>query len=212
MTDNKSPYQKRENSAAAEVVWHKQLVSPARRAEIKNQKAACIWITGLSGSGKSTIANLLEHKLNADGYHTMLLDGDNVRHGLCKDLKMSDDDRTENIRRVAEVAKLMTDAGLIVITAFISPFRDDRKIARELFESGRFVEVFVNTPLEVCKERDPKGLYKKAIAGEIKDFTGISSPYEKPDNPEITLDCASKPAKETTEILYKLLKCTHIAL
>ncbi|KZX88682.1 adenylyl-sulfate kinase, partial [Alcanivorax sp. HI0013] len=160
------------------------------RAAQKQQKPVCIWLTGLSGAGKSTIANALEVALTEQGKHTYLLDGDNVRHGLNKNLGMSDDDRAENIRRVSEVAKLMVDAGLIVVTAFISPFRADRDAARALFEDGEFVEIFVHAPLEECEKRDPKGLYKKARAGEIKEFTGIDSPYEAPEKPEMVINTA----------------------
>ena len=182
------PYQHRDNDSPAEVVWHESGVSKADRAKIKQQAPRCIWFTGLSGSGKSTLANALEVALNQKGLHTYLLDGDNVRHGLNNNLGMSEADRTENIRRVSEVAKLMVDAGLIVVTAFISPFRADRDAARALLEEGEFIEVFVDTPLEICEQRDPKGLYQKAREGVIKDFTGISSPYEAPQNPEIVVD------------------------
>ncbi|HEY4555469.1 MAG TPA: adenylyl-sulfate kinase, partial [Lysobacter sp.] len=154
----------------------------------------CVWFTGLSGSGKSTIANLVEKKLHALGLHTYLLDGDNVRHGLNKDLGFTDEDRVENIRRVAEVARLMTDAGLIVLVSFISPFRAERRMARELFGPGEFVEVFVDTPLEEAERRDVKGLYAKARAGRIPNFTGIDSPYEIPEAPELHLDTLAEPA------------------
>ena len=147
-----------------------------------------LWFTGLSGSGKSTIANLVEKRLHSEGRHTYLLDGDNVRHGLNRDLGFTDADRVENIRRVAEVAKLMVDAGLIVLVSFISPFRAERQMARELMADGEFVEVFVDTPLAEAERRDVKGLYKKARAGELKNFTGIDSPYEAPEHPEIRLD------------------------
>ncbi|MGF1706559.1 adenylyl-sulfate kinase [Enterovibrio baiacu] len=169
------------------VVWHKHAVDKQFRSEQKKQKPALLWFTGLSGSGKSTVAGALENKLAALGHHTYLLDGDNVRHGLCRDLGFSDQDRRENIRRVGEVAKLMSDAGLIVLSAFISPFREERQLVRELLPEGEFFEVYVDTPLEVCESRDPKGLYKKARAGEIKAFTGISSAYEAPEQPEIHL-------------------------
>ena len=188
MTD--TPYQQRENDAKAEVIWHQSNISKADRAKQKAQVPKCIWLTGLSGSGKSTLANALEVALTEQGKHTYLLDGDNVRHGLNKNLGMSDEDRTENIRRVSEVAKLMVDAGLVVVTAFISPFRADRDAARALFEDGEFVEVFVDAPLEKCEERDPKGLYKKARAGQIKEFTGIDSPYEAPDRAEVVINTA----------------------
>ncbi|MEO1903415.1 MAG: adenylyl-sulfate kinase [Alcanivorax sp.] len=188
MTD--TPYQQRENDSQAEVIWHQSNITKADRAKQKSQVPKCIWLTGLSGSGKSTLANALEVALTAQGKHTYLLDGDNVRHGLNKNLGMSDEDRTENIRRVSEVAKLMVDAGLVVVTAFISPFRADRDAARALFEDGEFVEVFVDAPLEKCEERDPKGLYKKARAGQIKEFTGIDSPYEAPDRAEVVINTA----------------------
>jgi len=170
------------------VVWHHHPVDQSVRAEQKDQRPVVIWFTGLSASGKSTLAGALEEILTAQGYHTYLLDGDNVRHGLCKDLGFSDANRTENIRRVGEVAKLMADAGLIVMTAFISPFRADRRIAREILPPGQFVEVFMDASLEVCKERDPKGLYIKAERGEVKQFTGIDSPYEIPPEPEVHVD------------------------
>ncbi|MCU5786730.1 adenylyl-sulfate kinase [Alloalcanivorax marinus] len=188
MTD--TPYQHRKNDSQAEVIWHQSNITKADRAKQKAQVPKCIWLTGLSGSGKSTLANALEVALTAQGKHTYLLDGDNVRHGLNKNLGMSDEDRTENIRRVSEVAKLMVDAGLVVVTAFISPFRADRDAARALFEDGEFVEVFVDAPLEKCEERDPKGLYKKARAGQIKEFTGIDSPYEAPDRAEVVINTA----------------------
>ena len=158
------------------------------RSSQKGQRAGVVWLTGLSGAGKSTIANHAEEKLVARGRHTYLLDGDNVRRGLNRDLGFTEQDRVENIRRVAEVARLMVDAGLIVLVAFISPFRDERSTARELFEPGEFVEVYVDTPIAVAEARDPKGLYKKARRGELKDFTGIDSPYEPPEAPEIHLD------------------------
>ena len=156
-------------------------------------------------SGKSTLANLLEKKLHEKQKHTYLLDGDNVRHGLCGDLGFSDKDRVENIRRISEVAKLFVDSGTIVLTAFISPFKADRDYCRSLLEGTEFVEVFVDTPLEVCEQRDPKGLYKKARSGEIKDFTGIDSTYEAPDSPEVHLTYQEEPAEQTAERLYTLL-------
>ena len=170
------------------IVWHSHPVDRNRRADQKNQQPLVIWFTGLSASGKSTLAGALEQILTHQGYHTYLLDGDNVRHGLNKDLGFSDEDRQENIRRVGEVAALMADAGLITLTAFISPFASDRQLARDILPPGRFVEVFVDTSLEECKKRDPKGLYVKAERGEIKQFTGIDSPYETPRNPEVRID------------------------
>ncbi|MDH6269628.1 bifunctional enzyme CysN/CysC [Rhizobium sp. SG_E_25_P2] len=172
---------------ASNVHWQATDVNKEARAEIKSQKPAAIWFTGYSGSGKSTIANTLEKLLHAQGKHTFMLDGDNIRHGLNRDLGFTDDDRVENIRRVSEVAKLMTDAGLIVIVSFISPFRSERQMARDLFATGEFIEVFIDTPLEECMRRDPKGLYKKAQSGEISNFTGITSDYEPPMNPEVHL-------------------------
>ncbi|MDG6777359.1 adenylyl-sulfate kinase [Thiomicrorhabdus sp. zzn3] len=167
------------------IVWHEHHVKKEDRAKLKQQAPCILWFTGLSGSGKSTVANAVESLLFKMGKHTFLLDGDNVRHGLNKGLSFSEEDRIENIRRVGEVAKLFTDSGLIVLTAFISPFLKDREMVRQMGESGEFIEVFIDTPLNVCEQRDPKGLYKKARAGEIKDFTGIDSPYEAPVNPEI---------------------------
>lgn len=173
---------------SSNVVWHTHKVTRAERATIKHQKPCLLWFTGLSGSGKSTIANALDVALHERGYHTFLLDGDNVRHGLNKDLGFSDEDRIENIRRVGEVSKLFADSGLIVLSAFISPFTSDRRMVRNLFPAGEFIEVFMDTPLATCEERDPKGLYQKARAGQIRDFTGIDSPYEVPERPEVRLD------------------------
>ena len=167
--------------------WQPLLVGRAERAALKRQRPAIIWLTGLSGAGKSTIANLIEQKLNASGHHTMLLDGDNVRHGLNRDLGFTEADRVENIRRVGEVAKLMTEAGIIVLCSFISPYRAERDMVRKLLADGDFIEVFVDTPIDVCVRRDPKGLYAKAKAGAIKNFTGIDAPYETPVAPEIHL-------------------------
>ncbi|WP_343232796.1 3'(2'),5'-bisphosphate nucleotidase CysQ [Modicisalibacter sp. R2A 31.J] len=182
------PREVRDHGSKADVTWNVTSVTPAMRAQLKGHAGKCIWFTGLSGSGKSTLANVLEVELNRRGYHTMLLDGDNIRHGLCKDLGMSEADRTENIRRVGEIAKLFADAGIVVITAFISPFRADRDAARQRFPAGDFVEVHVSTPLDVCEKRDPKGLYAKARQGRIKDFTGINSPYEPPEAAELVID------------------------
>jgi bifunctional enzyme CysN/CysC len=173
---------------ADNVHWQHETVNRETRLGIKQQQPLVIWLTGLSGSGKSTIANALELQLNMLGKHTMLLDGDNIRHGLNRDLGFTEADRIENIRRIGEVAKLMTDAGLIVITAFISPFRTERNLVRSLLPAGEFVEVFVDTPLSECERRDPKGLYQKARAGLIPNFTGVNSPYEAPEHPEIVID------------------------
>ncbi|MBN0987757.1 sulfate adenylyltransferase subunit CysN [Amphritea pacifica] len=176
------------------------------RAALKTQKPCVIWLTGLSGSGKSTIADLVEQKLLAAGHHTYLLDGDNVRHGLNKDLGFTDQDRVENIRRIAEVAKLMVDAGLIVLSSFISPFRAERKMARDMLEEGEFIEIYVNTPLEVAEDRDVKGLYKKARRGELKNFTGIDSPYEAPQQPELDLKTVEMTPEEAADKVIELLK------
>ncbi|MDN5370849.1 MAG: adenylylsulfate kinase [Shewanella sp.] len=176
---------------SSDVVWHPHQVSKTARAHAKGlNKSAVLWFTGLSGSGKSTIANALEQRLAQLGYHTYLLDGDNVRHGLNRDLGFSDADRVENIRRIGEVSKLFVDAGLLVLTAFISPFQSDRQLVRQLHDTGEFIEIFVDTPLAVCEQRDPKGLYLKARAGEIKHFTGIDSAYEVPLSAEIHLHTA----------------------
>ncbi|MCM2473255.1 sulfate adenylyltransferase subunit CysN [Rhizobium sp. CG5] len=173
---------------ADNVHWQALDINRKSRAELKHQRAGVVWFTGLSGSGKSSVANNLEKLLHAEGKHTYMLDGDNVRHGLNRDLGFTDVDRVENIRRVAEVAKLMADAGLIVLVSFISPFRSERRLARDLMEPGEFIEVFIDTPFEECARRDPKGLYKKALAGEINNFTGLDSPYEIPENPELHLE------------------------
>ena len=170
------------------VVWHQHKVMRAQRANQKAQRPCVIWLTGLSGAGKSTLANALEQRLLQRGYHSYLLDGDNIRHGLNQDLGFSRAERVENIRRVGEVAALFVDAGLIVITAFISPFRADRALARALAPEGEFIEVHVRAALATCEQRDPKGLYARARAGMIGDFTGIDSPYEAPERPELTLD------------------------
>jgi len=180
-------------------------LSKKERALIKGQTACVVWFTGLSGAGKSTIANELETLLHSQGFHTYLLDGDNVRHGLNKDLGFTEADRVENIRRVAEVARLMVDAGLIVITAFISPFREERDMARRLFSEEEFIEVFVDTPLEVAELRDPKGLYKKARAGQLKNFTGIDSPYEPPENPTIRLDTTSASPRALAQEVLRIV-------
>ena len=185
--------------------WQALDVDKSSRAALKGQKARVVWLTGLSGAGKSTIANLVEKRLHADGRHTYLLDGDNVRHGLNKDLGFTDEDRVENIRRVAEVSKLMVDAGLIVLVSFISPFRAERRMARELMGEGEFVEVYVSTPLEVAEQRDVKGLYKKARAGELKNFTGVDSPYEPPETPEIVIDTTRMTPTQAAEAIVAWL-------
>lgn len=184
---------------ASNIHTHAMDVAKADRAKIKGQKPAVLWFTGLSGAGKSTVANIVERKLAAAGHHTYSLDGDNVRHGLNRDLGFTDEDRVENIRRIGEVGKLFVEAGLLVTCSFISPFRSERRMVRELVDEGEFIEVFVDTPLEVCMQRDPKGLYKKAQAGEIKNFTGFDSPYEAPENPEIRIDTTSISAEEAAD-------------
>lgn len=190
---------------AENIHWQALDVNKQARSALKGQRACVLWFTGLSGAGKSTVANLVEKRLHALGRHTYTLDGDNVRHGLNKDLGFTDADRVENIRRVAEVSKLMVDAGLIVLVSFISPFRSERRLARELMDEGEFFEVFVDTPLHEAEKRDPKGLYKKARRGELKNFTGIDSPYEPPEHPEIHLRTALvSPEQAAEEILSKL--------
>ncbi|PBB35016.1 MAG: sulfate adenylyltransferase subunit CysN [Mesorhizobium sp.] len=196
---------------AENIHWQSLDVGKRGRSDLKNQRPAVFWFTGLSGSGKSTIANLFERKLFASGRHTYILDGDNVRHGLNRDLGFTDADRVENIRRVAEVAKLMADAGLIVIVSFISPFSAERRMARELMGEGEFVEVFVDTPFEECARRDPKGLYARALSGEIKNFTGVDSPYETPENPEIHLETLGRTPEEMAEALEHWLTERDVA-
>ncbi len=187
------------------LTWHESIVSKAERAERKQQKPCVIWFTGLSGSGKSTLANALERALFERGHHCYLLDGDNVRQGLNSDLGFSDEARVENIRRIGETAKLFVDAGLIVMTAFISPFRTERELARNLVEDDEFIEVHVSASLDVCEERDPKGLYKKARAGEIPNFTGIGSAYEAPENPDMLIDTGSNDVATCAEQLVDYL-------
>ena len=188
------------------IVWHQHSVDKQFRAELKKQEPAVLWFTGLSGAGKSTVAGALENRLAALGYHTYLLDGDNVRHGLCSDLGFSEQDRRENIRRIGELAKLMADAGLIVLSAFISPHRAERQLVRDLLPEGEFIEVFVNASLEVCEGRDPKGLYRKARAGEIPNFTGIDSEYQAPKNPEVDLPAGEKSVDELVDLCLEALK------
>lgn len=199
-------YIKKDNdSVSDDIVWHNTTVTHQDRVKLKRQQPVVLWFTGLSGSGKSTVANAVESKLLSLGKHSYLLDGDNVRHGLNKDLGFSDADRIENIRRIGEVAKLFVDSGAIVLTAFISPFISDRQQARELLAEKQFLEVFIDTPLKICEQRDPKGLYKKARKGEIKNFTGIDSEYEAPLNPEIHVKTANKSIEECAELVVKQL-------
>lgn len=207
-----NPYtNKQHHSVSDDIVWHNTSVSSQERAQLKQQKPVVLWFTGLSGSGKSTVANAVEKKLLALGKHSYLLDGDNVRHGLNKDLGFSDEDRVENIRRIGEVAKLFVDSGAIVLTAFISPFIADREQVRALLSDEQFLEVFIDTPLDVCEQRDPKGLYKKARAGEIKHFTGIDSDYEVPSNAEIHVQTAGVPIEACAQqIINKLIEREYI--
>lgn len=192
------------------IIWHVHKLSKAERALQKRQKACVLWFTGLSASGKSTIASAVEQILFELGHHTYLLDGDNVRHGLNKDLGFSDADRIENIRRIGEMSKLFADAGLIVLSAFISPFRSDRQMVRDLMPEDEFVEIFMDTPLGVCESRDPKGLYQKARRGEIKNFTGIDSAYEPPEQPEIVLNTAECSIEECAKLVIDYLRAHHI--
>ena len=191
---------------ATNIKWHHGKITKVDRVNLLNQKGVTIWLTGLSGSGKSTIAVELEHALIENRHQAYILDGDNIRHGLNKNLGFSPEDRTENIRRIGEVAKLFTDAGIITITAFISPYREDRDAVRRLLNDGEFIEVYVKCPLDVCEERDTKGLYKKARAGEVKDFTGISAPYEEPLNPELTIDSSKLTVEESTRAVLNYLE------
>jgi adenylylsulfate kinase len=188
------------------IIKHNHSVTKQQRSKIKNQKPCILWFTGLSGSGKSTIANALEIELNRLGKHTYLLDGDNIRLGLNKGLTFSNTDRVENIRRIGEVSKLFVDSGLFVLTAFISPFQNDRDMVRELVEDKELIEIFIDTPLEVCESRDPKGLYQKARDGEIPNFTGISSPYEAPINPEIVIKTDRLSIDQSIEEILKYLE------
>lgn len=192
------------------IVWHKSFITKADRQDKNNHKSCVLWFTGLSGSGKSSLANALDKKLHSLGIQSYVLDGDNVRHGLNKGLGFSKEDRKENIRRIGEVSKLFVDSGTIVSTAFISPFREDRSLVRELFPEGEFIEIYVRCPLEICEGRDPKGLYKKARSGEIKDFTGISSPYEEPENPELIIETNNKSLTKSVDIIVDYLQSNRI--
>ena len=188
------------------VVWHEQSITKTTRREQNGHNSFVVWFTGLSGSGKSTLANAVAARLFNDQVRNYVLDGDNIRHGLNKDLGFSEEDRTENIRRIGEVAKLFVDSGQVVLTAFISPFQADRKIVRDLLEEKEFIEVFVKCPIDTCEQRDPKGLYVKARQGLIKDFTGINSPYEEPVNPELIVDTHSFSIEENVEQVINYLK------
>ncbi|UZS00166.1 adenylyl-sulfate kinase [Chondrinema litorale] len=187
------------------IIPHDHKIKKADRIAQKKHKPTILWFTGLSGSGKSTLASALEYKLHQEGINTYILDGDNIRNGLNKGLTFSDDDRQENIRRISEVAKLFVDAGIVVLTAFISPFKEDRAMARSMVESGEFIEVFVDCPLEICEQRDVKGLYQKARSGEITKFTGIDSPFEAPENPEITVQTHKLSLDESVDQLFKFV-------
>ncbi len=191
---------------SSNTVWHQATITRQQRETLNGHRSAILWFTGLSGSGKSTLSHAVEDSLYERGYRTFVVDGDNVRHGLCADLSFSDQDRVENIRRVGEVAKLFTEAGVITLTAFISPFRADRDRVRNLVPVGDFIEIYCDCPLEICEQRDVKGLYKRARAGEIKDFTGISSPYEAPENPELIVQTGTQPLETcVTEVLNLLV-------
>lgn len=188
------------------ITWHESNITRADREKLNGHKAVVIWFTGLSGSGKSTLAHAVEQELYDRGCRTIVLDGDNIRHGLNKNLGFSPEDREENIRRIGEVAKLFTEAGVIALTAFISPYREDRDRARALMNDGEFVEVYLKCSLDVCESRDVKGLYKKARAGEIKEFTGISAPYEEPLNPEVVIDTGAKTLEESAQEVLDFLQ------
>ncbi|WP_018953870.1 adenylyl-sulfate kinase [Thioalkalivibrio sulfidiphilus] len=194
------------NKKSSNVVWHHATVTRVRREELNGHRSVILWFTGLSGAGKSTLAHAVEEQLHQRRCRTFVFDGDNVRHGLCSDLGFSAEDREENIRRVGEMAKLFLEAGVISLTAFISPFRSDRERVRSLVPHGDFLEIYCRCPLEVCEARDVKGLYKRARAGEIKDFTGISSPYEEPEVPELVVDTGNLPLEESVNQVLDLLE------
>ncbi|MDV2683266.1 adenylyl-sulfate kinase [Alkalihalophilus lindianensis] len=198
------------NQEMKNIVWHEVAITKEQRQKRNGHRSAILWFTGLSGAGKSTLANALEQELFKRGLSSYILDGDNVRHGLNKGLGFSDEDRKENIRRIGEVAKLFVDAGSIVCTAFISPFKEDRDKVRHLVADGEFIEIYVQAPLETCEERDPKGLYKKARTGEIPEFTGISSPYEEPDQAELTIDTGRLSVEESVEEIITYLSNRNI--
>lgn len=195
-----------DKTVSSNTVWHHATVTRARRETQNNHKSVILWFTGLSGAGKSTLAHAVEEQLHQLGCRTYVMDGDNVRHGLCGDLGFSEDDRKENIRRIGNVSKLFLESGVIVLTAFISPFRSDRKLVRNMVLHGDFLEIYCNTSIEVCEQRDVKGLYQKARKGEIKDFTGISSPYEAPEKAELSVLTGEKPLEECAEQVINLLR------
>lgn len=190
---------------SSNTVWHHATITRADRQKLNDHKSVILWFTGLSGAGKSTLANEVEALLHEMGMRTYVCDGDNIRHGLCGDLGFSSEDRVENIRRIGEVAKILIDAGVITLTAFISPFRADRQRARDIVAEGEFIEVYCRCALDVCEDRDVKGLYKKARAGEIPEFTGISSPYEEPENPELIVDTDKQTLQESAEQVINFL-------
>ena len=192
------------------IIYHNATVTRERRNQLNSHKSAVIWFTGLSGSGKSTLAHSVEEELHNLGCRTFVLDGDNVRHGLSSNLTFSDNDRKENIRRIGEAANLMMEAGVIAMTAFISPFNEDRNLVRQLLPQGDFIEIYCNASLEACESRDVKGLYKRARAGEIKNYTGIDSPYEAPDNPELVIDAESESLEESVAKVIDFLKFKEI--
>lgn len=191
---------------SSNTVWHHATVTRERREKLQNHKSVILWFTGLSGAGKSTLAHAVEEKLHQLGSSTFVLDGDNVRHGLCGDLTFSDYDRKENIRRIGQVAKLFIESGVIVLTAFISPFREDRQLVRNMVQHGDFIEIYCDSSIEVCEQRDVKGLYQKARTGEVKEFTGISSPYEEPKKPELVVHTGSDSLEQCTNDIINLLK------
>jgi adenylylsulfate kinase len=195
---------------SSNIRWQDGEIDREKRKVLLNQKSACLWFTGLSGSGKSTLARSVEKTLYEIGQLSYVLDGDNIRHGLNGDLGFSNEDRKENIRRIGEVSKLFVDAGLVTLTAFISPFRADREAVRNILEDGQFIEVYVDCPLDICEHRDVKGLYAKARKNEISAFTGISSPYEAPENPEIRVNTGEQTLEESTKIIINYLKENHI--
>jgi len=199
-----------QSDKSANTLWHRATVTRQRREQKNAHKSIVLWFTGLSGSGKSTLAHAVEEQLHQNGLNTLVLDGDNVRHGLCSDLGFSDTDRKENIRRVSETTKLLLEAGVITLTAFISPFKAERVTARSLMPDGDFIEIHCFCPLTVCEQRDVKGLYKKARLGEIQDFTGISSPYEEPENPELKIDTHRLTLEESVQQVISLLRDRNI--
>lgn len=209
--DSEATTQSSPQTRSTNTVWHNATVTRQRRESQNGHKSAIIWFTGLSGSGKSTLAHAVEEKLHQMGCRTFVFDGDNVRHGLCADLGFSQADRIENIRRIGEMSKLFIEAGVIALTAFISPFKADRERIRRLVQEGDFIEIYCKCPLEVCEQRDVKGLYQRARAGEIRNFTGISSPYEAPDNPELEVDTGAISLEDSIEEVLTLLAARNIA-